>query len=126
MKTLEKGGEKAYTRLIPDLTGVDPDDAFSTVPYEKGYALLYYLEKLLGGPGICFVSFVLFIYDIGVGLLHITVVFILHYLSVSAFPFYLWGYYSRLLQFFYHFWNRSPRILQQPQSVFKGVHRCRF
>lgn len=24
-----------YTRLIPDLTGVDPDDAFSTIPYEK-------------------------------------------------------------------------------------------
>lgn len=40
-----------YTRLIPDLKGVDPDDAFSIVPYEKGFTLLFYLETLLGGPG---------------------------------------------------------------------------
>ncbi|XP_052095289.1 leukotriene A-4 hydrolase-like isoform X2 [Mytilus californianus] len=39
-----------YTKLIPDLRGVDPDDAFSIVPYEKGFTLLYYLETLLGGP----------------------------------------------------------------------------
>ena len=39
------------TRLIPDLKGVDPDDAFSIVPYEKGFTLLFYLETLLGGPG---------------------------------------------------------------------------
>ncbi|KAL8615198.1 hypothetical protein ACOMHN_029214 [Nucella lapillus] len=43
-------GEGPYTRLIPDLTGVDPDDAFSTVPYEKGFALLFHLENILGGP----------------------------------------------------------------------------
>jgi len=30
---------------------VDPDDAFSIVPYEKGSALLMYLEQKLGGPG---------------------------------------------------------------------------
>lgn len=40
-----------YTQLIPDLKGVDPDDAFSIVPYEKGFTLLFYLETLLGGPG---------------------------------------------------------------------------
>ncbi|TPX36075.1 leukotriene-A4 hydrolase [Synchytrium endobioticum] len=35
--------------LLPDLTGgVDPDDVFSSVPYEKGYNLLYYLESILG------------------------------------------------------------------------------
>lgn len=28
---------------------VAPDDAFSIVPYEKGHAFLYYLEKLVGG-----------------------------------------------------------------------------
>ncbi|XP_060075703.1 leukotriene A-4 hydrolase-like [Ylistrum balloti] len=39
-----------YTKLIPDLCGVDPDDAFSVVPYEKGFALLFYLETLVGGP----------------------------------------------------------------------------
>lgn len=39
-----------YTRLVPDLNGVDPDEAFSIVPYEKGYTLLFYLETILGGP----------------------------------------------------------------------------
>ncbi|XP_048743567.2 leukotriene A-4 hydrolase-like isoform X1 [Ostrea edulis] len=41
-----------YTRLIPDLKGVDPDDAFSIVPYEKGFTLLFYLETLLGGSAV--------------------------------------------------------------------------
>ncbi|XP_041349920.1 leukotriene A-4 hydrolase-like [Gigantopelta aegis] len=41
-----------YTKLIPDLKGVDPDDAFSIVPYEKGFALLFYLETLVGGPDV--------------------------------------------------------------------------
>ena len=31
-----------------DLQGKDPDDAFSTVPYEKGATLLLYLERLVG------------------------------------------------------------------------------
>ena len=51
VKTLNESNEGPYTKLIPDLRGVDPDDAFSTVPYEKGFALLFYLENLLGGPG---------------------------------------------------------------------------
>lgn len=34
-----------------DLNGVHPDDAFSTVPYEKGSLFLRYLENLVGGPG---------------------------------------------------------------------------
>jgi len=38
------------TCLVPDLAGVDPDDAFSSVPYEKGHTLLWYLEEKLGGP----------------------------------------------------------------------------
>ena len=33
------------------MVGIDPDDAFSTVPYEKGHTLLYYLETLVGGVG---------------------------------------------------------------------------
>ncbi|CAD5205359.1 unnamed protein product [Bursaphelenchus okinawaensis] len=37
-----------YTKLIPRLVGVDPDDAFSTIPYEKGSAFLLYLEQLVG------------------------------------------------------------------------------
>ncbi|GFO29176.1 leukotriene a-4 hydrolase [Plakobranchus ocellatus] len=52
VQTLRESGEEAYTRLVPDLRGVDPDDAFSSVPYEKGFALLYHLEQLLGGPDV--------------------------------------------------------------------------
>jgi len=35
---------------IPKLEGVDPDDAFSTVPYEKGFNFIYYLQTVAGGP----------------------------------------------------------------------------
>lgn len=43
------GADHEYTKLIPNLQdGVDPDDAFSTIPYEKGFHFLYYLEKLVG------------------------------------------------------------------------------
>lgn len=42
------GGKHEFTKLIQNLEGVDPDDSFSSVPYEKGYNLLYYLESLLG------------------------------------------------------------------------------
>jgi leukotriene-A4 hydrolase len=41
-------GEGAFTQLVPNLDGVDPDDAFSSVPYEKGFSLLYYLETVVG------------------------------------------------------------------------------
>lgn len=29
------GAQNPLTNLCPDLTGIDPDDAFSSVPYEK-------------------------------------------------------------------------------------------
>ena len=45
------GADHPYTHLVPVLRDVDPDDAFSSVPYEKGCALLMYLEQQLGGPG---------------------------------------------------------------------------
>lgn len=48
-----RGKEDPLTCLIPRLEDVDPDDAFSSVPYEKGHALLWHLETLLGGPGEC-------------------------------------------------------------------------
>lgn len=36
-----------FTALVPDLSGgVDPDDSFSKVPYEKGFYFLYYLQVL--------------------------------------------------------------------------------
>ena len=37
-----------HTKLVPDLGDGDPDDAFSSVPYEKGFNLLYTLERLVG------------------------------------------------------------------------------
>lgn len=45
------GASDPMTCLVPDLTGIDPDDSFSIVPYEKGQAFLWYLEELVGGPG---------------------------------------------------------------------------
>ncbi|THH04799.1 hypothetical protein EW145_g5260 [Phellinidium pouzarii] len=39
-----------YQRLIIDFEiGEDPDDAYSSVPYEKGANLILYLERILGG-----------------------------------------------------------------------------
>ena len=38
------------TRLRTKLEGVDPDDAFSQVPYEKGYLFLRALEDVAGRP----------------------------------------------------------------------------
>ena len=40
-----------YTRLVIRMDGIDPDESFSSVPYEKGCAFLFYLESVLGGPG---------------------------------------------------------------------------
>lgn len=47
-----QGEDHPYTSLVPDLSGVDPDDAFSVVPYEKGSTFLWYLEDLVGGPSM--------------------------------------------------------------------------
>lgn len=46
------GEENPFTKLVVNLEGIDPDDAFSVCPYEKGFTFLYYLEQLLGGPDI--------------------------------------------------------------------------
>uniref|UniRef100_A0A668AKC5 Leukotriene A(4) hydrolase n=1 Tax=Myripristis murdjan TaxID=586833 RepID=A0A668AKC5_9TELE len=51
------GAKNPLTNLVPNLHEVDPDDAFSSVPYEKGFALLYHLEELMGGPEV-FMGFV--------------------------------------------------------------------
>ncbi|EHL01211.1 Metalloproteases (zincins), catalytic [Glarea lozoyensis ATCC 20868] len=42
------GDDHEFTKLVIDLKGKDPDDAFSSIPYEKGFHFLYYLEKLVG------------------------------------------------------------------------------
>lgn len=43
------GADHEFTKLRPRLDGgADPDDAFSSVPYEKGYAFVRYLERHCG------------------------------------------------------------------------------
>lgn len=42
------GEESKFTQLVWPLTGEDPDEAFSGIPYEKGFNLLFYLESLVG------------------------------------------------------------------------------
>jgi aminopeptidase N len=44
-QTLDVPGDRT---LLPDLTGRDPDDAFSSVPYEQGALLLTFLESRVG------------------------------------------------------------------------------
>eukprot|EP00117_Sycon_ciliatum_P029733 scpid48813/ scgid23597/ Leukotriene A-4 hydrolase; Leukotriene A(4) hydrolase len=46
------GASSPLTALIPPLDGIDPDDAFSSVPYEKGSSFLFYLETLVGGRDV--------------------------------------------------------------------------
>ncbi|XP_035735268.1 leukotriene A-4 hydrolase-like [Vespa mandarinia] len=57
LKSLEEcietlGKSNQITNLIPSLIGINPDDSFSVVPYEKGHTLLFYLEQLLGGSDV--------------------------------------------------------------------------
>jgi leukotriene-A4 hydrolase len=42
------GHSSPLTRLRNDLEGVDPDEVFSRIPYEKGYLFLRRLEEALG------------------------------------------------------------------------------
>ena len=42
------GCSHAFTELHVNVKGVDPDDAFSSIPYEKGFNFLFFLESLLG------------------------------------------------------------------------------
>ncbi|KAL1873813.1 hypothetical protein VTK73DRAFT_728 [Phialemonium thermophilum] len=44
----EFGKDHAFTKLCISHKGIDPDDAFSTVPYEKGFHFVYYLDRLVG------------------------------------------------------------------------------
>jgi len=42
------GADHEFTKLVVDLKDKDPDDAFSSIPYEKGFNFLYYLDRLVG------------------------------------------------------------------------------
>jgi leukotriene-A4 hydrolase len=49
LRTLDElGGQPELTRLRGQLEGIDPDHAFSIVPYEKGYLMLLALEQQVG------------------------------------------------------------------------------
>lgn len=50
------GADNPLTHLQPVLQGIDPDDSFSSVPYEKGAAFLYYIESLVGGASKLFLT----------------------------------------------------------------------
>ncbi|KAI9994518.1 hypothetical protein PInf_011153 [Phytophthora infestans] len=45
----EFGPTHPYTALVPDTDGVDPDEVFSSIPYEKGFNFLHYLSTVVGG-----------------------------------------------------------------------------
>jgi len=45
------GADSPLTRLRNELAGVDPDDAFSSVPYEKGSRFLALIERTAGREG---------------------------------------------------------------------------
>jgi leukotriene-A4 hydrolase len=42
------GTDHEFTKLVVNLKDQDPDDAFSSIPYEKGYVFLNYLEGVVG------------------------------------------------------------------------------
>ena len=44
---MQFGDSHEFTKMIVNLKGKDPDDAFSSIPYEKGYTFLTYLEAQL-------------------------------------------------------------------------------
>ncbi len=46
------GDSHPFTCLYVKLGKEDPDDAFSSVPYEKGFTFLCYLEQVIGGEEI--------------------------------------------------------------------------
>ncbi|KAL7268422.1 Leucyl aminopeptidase yscIV [Rhizina undulata] len=39
------GHDHEFTKLVQNLKGQDPDESFSSVPYEKGFNFLYHLDK---------------------------------------------------------------------------------
>jgi leukotriene-A4 hydrolase len=38
-----------FTKLKPKMAGIDPDDVYSEVPYEKGFQFLWRIEREVGG-----------------------------------------------------------------------------
>lgn len=50
VRTVKDLGETdQFTALEADLTNRNPDDAFSSIPYEKGFNFLWYIQEQVGG-----------------------------------------------------------------------------
>lgn len=48
MNDFNESGDQKFTQLLIDHTGIDPDDAFSKVAYEKGFHMVWTLDRLVG------------------------------------------------------------------------------
>jgi leukotriene-A4 hydrolase len=48
----EFGPTHPYTALVPNTDGIDPDEVFSSIPYEKGFNFLHYLSTVVGGHDV--------------------------------------------------------------------------
>ncbi len=46
------GKDNPLTCLVTNLDGIDPDSGTTFVAYEKGHTFLWFLEEVVGGPGI--------------------------------------------------------------------------
>uniref|UniRef100_A0A7S4EYR6 Peptidase M1 leukotriene A4 hydrolase/aminopeptidase C-terminal domain-containing protein n=1 Tax=Chrysotila carterae TaxID=13221 RepID=A0A7S4EYR6_CHRCT len=42
------GDSHNFTKLVPTLRDIDPDDAFSCIPYEKGFQFIHFLGEVIG------------------------------------------------------------------------------
>jgi hypothetical protein len=49
----------AALSLVQDMSCVDPDDYFSSIPYEKGSQLLLWLERAIVKDGMCVIAIVI-------------------------------------------------------------------
>ncbi|RLN88175.1 hypothetical protein BBJ28_00021372 [Nothophytophthora sp. Chile5] len=48
----EFGPTHPYTALVPNTDGIDPDEVFSSIPYEKGFNFLHFLSTVVGGHAV--------------------------------------------------------------------------
>ncbi|RLN52857.1 hypothetical protein BBJ29_005317 [Phytophthora kernoviae] len=48
----EFGPKHPYTALVPNTDGIDPDEVFSSIPYEKGFNFLHFLSTVVGGHAV--------------------------------------------------------------------------
>jgi leukotriene-A4 hydrolase len=84
------------------LKGVDPDDAFSSVPYEKGFNFLYYLTTLVGGFNV-FEQF-LYSYFLQVHFFFVNVKFKFKCVTSEDFKTYFMNYFDQKIEVDWNAW----------------------